>query len=287
MKRAFLFLLAAVMLLSAGCGAQAPAGTTAPENTAAETTESTEPQASTQALPETAEVLVLADHVPAILTFKNRGDTLDIVGDYDEEHYVVKTESGFGLVQKVLVRAAGQEPYESWKGFARYNAMLYDNLELRGEPKVLAQNTETEVLEDLGTCLLVRLEESMGLVKKDQISRWRIQDGGGSGDSGPSDGSGGGGNQGQDGGDITLQLGFLVSLSAIEQSGEPSGEAQVLADGTPVILSYFDRGNPVPVVVDPDPEQLLGGYGLLCFDGLYAHMRLQLLQPPGDESYEA
>ena len=288
MKKAFLFLLAALMLLTAGCGAQAPAGTTAPnsENTATEAApETTEPQATTEALPEVAEATVLADHVPAVLLFKDRGETLDVVGDYDEEHYVVKTEPGYGLVRKVLVRTEGQEPYESWTGYARYNTGFYDNLALRGEPlQVLAQNTEVQVLEDLGTCLLVELEEGTGFVKKEQIAQWRIK-GGGSGGSG---GSGGGSHEGQDGGDITLQVrGGFVPLAIIDQTGEVTGTATVLADGTPIILGYFDRGDAVPLVVEPREDLALEGWSLLSFDGIYAYVQLPLVQQPGSEAYEA
>lgn len=288
MKKTFLFLIAAAMLLTAGCGAQAPAATTVstPEETLEATTEATEPQATTEALPETAEALVLADRVPAVLLFKDRGETLDIVGDYDEEHYVVKTEPGYGLVQKFLVRTEGQEPYESWKGFARYNTELHDDLYLRGEPaQILNMNTEVEVLEDLGVSLLVKLDETMGFVKKEQISRWRIEYSGGSDDSSES---GGGSNVGQDGGDITLQSGgSLILLSIIEQTGEVTGTAHVLADGTPIILGYFERGDMVPVVKNPHEDLILEDYCLLYLNGLYAYVQIPMLQLPGSQPYEA
>ena len=285
MKKTFLFLMAAAMLLTAGCGAQAPAETTAPAPTAEATTEATEPETTTEALPETAEALVLADHVPAVLLFKDRGETLDIVGDYDEVHYVVKTEPGYGLVEKVLVRTEGQEVFESWKGYARYNTQMFDNFRLSGEPlQVLIQNTEVQVLEDLGDCLLIELEEGSGFVKKEQISQWPITGGGGS-DGGSG---GGGGSEGQDGGDISLQVsGGFVPLAIIDQTGDVTGTATVLADKTPIILGYFDRGDAVPVVKDPKAELALEGYSLLSFDGIYAYVQMPMLQQPGAENYEA
>lgn len=289
MNKVFIILMAGVLLLLAGCGAEAPLETEAPiaaeTSEAVETTEATETQAPTEPLPETAEAQVLADQVPAILMFKNRDDILDVVGEYDKEHYVVKTKSGYGLVQKILVRTEDQELYESWKGFARYNTELHDNLYLHGEPvQVLNMNTEVEVLEDLGVSLLVKLDETMGFVKKEQISKWRIEYSGSSDDSGESGGSS---NVGQDGGDITLQSGgSLVLLSIIEQTGEVTGTAHILADGTPIILGYFERGDMVPVVKNPHEDLILEDYCLLYLNGLYAYVQIPMLQLPGSQAYE-
>ena len=96
MKRFSAILLALVLILCAGCAKtsprpQAPVETEAPPETLpAETQppETTEPP--TEPLPQTEEGIILADHVPAILAIFSRGDTLDVVGEYDENHYVVQ-----------------------------------------------------------------------------------------------------------------------------------------------------------------------------------------------------
>ena len=105
MKKTIAVILCLTMLL-AGCGKNTPE---APETTAAAISETqpatqviTEPPATTEPpvteppAPETAPGTVLADHTVLILTTMNRGDTVEIAGEFDEAHYVVKLESGLG-----------------------------------------------------------------------------------------------------------------------------------------------------------------------------------------------
>ena len=291
MKRITLVLLCLVLLLTAGCAKQEPVATT--EATTQPTTAPTETTAPpTEPLPQTEEATILADHVPAILSILSRGDTVDVVGEYDEEHYVIKTELGYGLVEKQLLAMPGAEAYEAWTGYSRWNRNVYDNYRLSGTPiQVLKTNTKIEVLDDLGGCCVVKVEDVTGFMKLEDISKSPIRSQSSSGgDSGSGGGSGGGGSSGggggQDGGDISLQFnGGIVLLSAITQEGSVTGQATVRADGTEVVLGYFDRDEIAQVVVESGFAEDWEGYATVMMDDLYAHVLETLIQRKGEEAY--
>lgn len=291
MKRIALVLLCLVLLLTAGCAKQEPVATT--EVTTQPTTAPTETTAPpTEPLPQTEEAIILADHVPAILSILSRGDTVDVVGEYDEGHYVIKTEQGYGLVEKNLLTMPDDESYEAWTGYSRWNRNVYDNYRLSGTPiQVLKTNTKIEVLDDLGGCLVVKVEDVTGFMKLEDISKTpiRAQKSGDSSDgSGGSSGGGGssGSGGGQDGGDISLQFnGGIVFLSAITQEGSVTGQATVRADGTEVVLGYYDRDETAQVVVESGFAEDWEGYATVMMDDLYAHVPEALIQRKGEEAY--
>lgn len=291
MKRIALVLLCLVLLLTAGCAKQEPAVTT--EATTQPTTAPTETTAPpTEPLPQTEEAIILADQVPAILSILSRDDTVDVVGEYDEEHYVIKTELGYGLVEKQLLAMPDDEAYEAWTGYSRWNRNVYDNYRLSGTPiQVLKTNTKIEVLDDLGGCLVVKVEDVTGFMKLEDISKSPIRSqssGGGDGGSGGGSGGGGGssGGGGQDGGDISLRFyGGIVLLSAITQEGSVTGLATVRADGTEVVLGFFDREETAQVVVESGFAEDWEGYATVMMDDLYAHVPEALIQRKGEEAY--
>ena len=291
MKRITLVLLCLVLLLTAGCAKQEPVAST--EATTQPTTAPTETTAPpTEPLPQTEEATILADHVPAILSILSRGDTVDVVGEYDEGHYVIKTEQGYGLVEKNLLTMPDDEFYEAWTGYSRWNRNVYDNYHLSGTPiQVLKTNTKIEVLDDLGGCCVVKVEDVTGFMKLEDISKTPIR-GQKSGDSSDGSGgsSGGGGSSGsgggQDGGDISLQFnGGIVLLSAITQEGSVTGQATVRADGTEVVLGYFDRDETAQVVVESGFAEDWEGYAAVMMDDLYAHVPEALIQRKGEDAY--
>ena len=199
---------------------------------------------------------------------------MDVVGEYDEEHYVIKTDSGYGLVEKQLLRPSGEAAYEVWTGYATGNAVLYGNYQLMGAVQAnLNLNTQIEVLDELDYCYVVKVGEESGFIAKEQVSKNYIKY------------SGGGNSGGADGGDISLSFGGIVTLSAIQQSGEVTGTAEVLADGTQVILGYFDREELAPVVAEEGFAPEWEGYYTLYIDGLYAYLPKNLVQMEGEEAY--
>ena len=277
MKKIFLILLSAVLLLSAGCGAQQPEPTEAvvPETTVPATQAPAEAptEPPTEPVPVCVEALVQVADAPAILLLLNRGDSVDVVGEFDEQHYVVKTEQGYGLVEKQLLRFSGETAYEVWTGYTYSGAEVYSNYQFIGDPvATLGLNTQVEVLDELEYGYVVKTGEVSGFIPKESLSRNRIQYK-----------SGGGGSQ--DGGDISLNFGGVVKLSVIEQTGEVTGQAEVLADGTQVILGYFQMGDCVSVVSEEGFAPAWEGYHTLYLDGFYAYMPMNLALASGEEAY--
>lgn len=288
MKKVLTVLLALTLLLMTACGTKAPAQTTQPVPTEAvpETTVATEPQPTETEpveteppeteppVPETVPATVLADNTGVVLTTVNRGDQVDIVDEYDETYYVVKLETGYGLVEKRLVRPEGEEPYKTWEGYARYGALLYPRYILRAaEGTTLNMNTRIQVLEELGDVLLVQWEETMGYVAKSMVSTTYIK---------PATGGGS-----ADGGDITLEFrGGITNLSVfVPQEGEVTGKADVLADGTEILLGWFDRDEVVRVVAEEGFADEMEGFRTIYLDGLYGYIRMNFLVEEGAEPY--
>ena len=280
MKKLLALLLVITVLFLAGCNADSGATTeTAPATTEApvETTEATEP-APTETdppVPETISGTVQADKTAVLLSTANRGDQLDIVGEYDEAHYVVKMESGYGLIEKRLVRMDGEEAYESWEGYANYNALLYPTYALRAsEGETLNLNTKIVVLDDLDGILVVQVDDAIGYMNAEQVSTGYIQ---------PY--SGGGGSA--DGGDIVLGIqGGITKLSVLApQSGDVTGKGTVLADGAEILLGWFDRNEEVRIVNEAGFAEEKEGFYTVYLDGLYGYIRQNFLLKEGEEAY--
>ena len=287
MKKLIIALVVLVMVLCAGCAKQepAPVETTAPAAAPTEApTEATVPPTTEETIPAPALAngSAMVDKTPAVLDTLMRNDVVDVVGEYDEDHYVIKTAAGYGLVQKELVRMNDEPAYEVWTGYSYWHAEVYETFHLTGEPVLLNQNTHVEVLDDLGYCYVVRVDGSAGFMKKAQISKWSFNSGGNSGSSG-----GHGGSTGADGGDISLQFqGGITLLSAVEQSGDVIGQAVVLADGAEVILGYFDRGDQIPMVAEEGFAEEREGFVAVYLNGLYAYVPQALVLAEDAEPYE-
>lgn len=284
MKKYIAFFLGLLLLLTAGCG----------KRPAEETTETTQPvptetvETETLPSPKTVNGVILADDTSAILTFLSRGDSVDVVGTYDETRNVVRTESGYGLVEKRLL-SAGENAYDAWTGYAYWNRNVYDNYHLSGTPAlVLDTNTEVRVLDDLEGCLVVQVGDFLGFLNAEDLSKSPIRtpsedSGTGSGD--PGGGSGGTG-EGRDGGDIRLGVySGLVPLAAIRQEGTVTRQALVKADGTEAVLGFFNRGGIVPIVAEPGAAEERKGYCTVWIDGLYAYIPENLIRPEGEQGY--
>ena len=170
-----------------------------------------------------------------------------------------------------MLRMFGEPAYEVWTGYALGNAAFYGNYQLTGEPKqTLDLNTQMEVLDELKYCYVVKLNEEDGSILKEQHSKNYIR-------------YSGGGNS--DGGDISLSFGGIVTLPAIEQSGEVTGTAEILADGTQVILGCSDREELASAVAEEGSEPVWEGYYTLYLDSLYAYLTENLALAEGEEAY--
>ena len=280
MKKLVLILLM-LALLCAGC-AKEPAVQTQPAETVPATTvpETTVPPETTEEtipVPELTYVIPKVDKLPAVLQLLSREDVVDVVGEYDESHYVIRLDAGYGIVEKAFARMTSEPAFEAFTAYARYKAPFYDNFRLSGEPvETLKTNTTLEILDDLGTCYLAMLDGKTGYIPKDMVSKNKITGGTGNG------------NSSADGGDISLSVPGIVPLfSFVPQEGNPAGEAMILADGTEVVLGWFEKTDSIPVVAEEGFAESLEGWHTVYLDGLYAYVRTELTYGEGDAIYEA
>lgn len=287
MKKFFVIFLALTLALGAGCSnqgeqptapvavASAPATEPAPAADQTEPTETTAPAA-----PRTVEGTIQGIHIPAILSFPQRGDIVQVTGYPDEATATVTVGDAQGSFAKVLLRFDSDESYEAWQAYAKYNTRVFEGYTLVGEPlATLKTNTQMTVLDDLGECYLVQTEDLTGYIAKTQASKWRIKS------SSSSSGSGGSGT-GKDGGDISL-TGFAGDVRPVLLADTvKTGAAQVRADGGRVVLKYFDRGDKVQLVLDAEVAPEIPGYALILEDGVLAYIPVDWVEKPGDEAFQ-
>lgn len=276
-KRTAALLPAIAMVLALwGCGREVPAESSQPET--ARGTEAVQLPAETAApVPETAEAVVQVSGAPVVLDTLRRGDTVELVGRFDEGHYLVKTGLGYGLVEKELLRPEEEPAYEPRTGYARDQAAIYDNFRLVGSPvNTLAADTAVQILEDLGKCLLVRFGELTGYMAPESLINSGTENKAAPEVAPPE--------AGEDGGDIFLGTGMPVLAP---QEGTVSGRAVALADGTPVVLAYFDRGQTVRVVTETGFAGEKDGYRTVLLDGLYGWIAGEQIRLAGEASYES
>ena len=289
MKKFFVIFLALTLALGAGCSnqgeqptapvavASAPTTEPAPADDQTEPTETTAPAA-----PRTVEGTIQGIHIPAILSFPQRGDIVQVTGYPDEATATVTVGDAQGSFAKVLLRFDSDESYEAWQAYAKYNTQVFDGYTLVGEPlATLKTNTQMTVLDDLGECYLVQTEDLTGYIAKTQASKWRIKS------SSSSSGSGSGGSgTGKDGGDISL-TGFAGDIRPVLPADTvKTGAAQVRVDGGRVVLKYFDRGDKVQLVLDAEVAPEIPGYALILEDGVLAYIPVDWVEKPGDEVFQ-
>lgn len=282
MKKTWVLLVVLAMLLCAGCHEQIeetlPTETqpiqtepvTQPTETEPEPTE-TEPP-----VPETVEAAVKADGVPAILLTLNRNDVVELIGEYDEDHYIVKVQETYGLVEKILLRTADQEPYQAWTGYAYNGVAVYNNLRMQGEAVFsLTMNETVEVLEEFGYGYLVAYKDGIYYMRSTALSKNYIQY------------NGGANSGGADGGDIELQQPVVNLLSAVPQEGTAVGKATVLADGVELVLCYLNWGEVVQVVAGDGYAEAKDNYLTVYMNGLFAYVPTGFVRQAGETAYTA
>lgn len=290
MKKFFVIFLALTLALGTGCSNQGEQPTapvavaSAPTTAPAPAADQTEPTETTAPAPRTVEGTIQGIHIPAILSFPQRGDIVQVTGYPDEATATVTVGDAQGSLAKVLLRFDSDESYEAWQAYAKYNTRVFEGYTLVGEPlATLKTNTQMTVLDDLGECYLVQTEDLTGYIAKTQASKWRIK--GSSSSSGSGSGSGGSGT-GKDGGDISL-TGFEGDIRPVLLADTvKTGAAQVRADGGRVVLKYFDRGDKVQLVLDAEVAPEIPGYALILEDGVLAYIPVDWVEKPGDEVFQ-
>ena len=279
MKRILSALLLAALLLSlAACGA-APAATTPPTtvatqpSTEAPTEPPTEP-APTE--PASEPGTVRATYGELVYKTFPQGTEVTVVGEF-LDYYVITGEDADLLVDKCFVRLATEEPFTEKPGYAKWNAPVYDNPYLTGEPiKNLGSNFKVTVVEGKDGWLYITWDGGSGYVAPDQI-RDR-----------PASGGGGGGGGG-DGSDVPMGslsyrepgVNLLGVYSGPEFTPMEETKAVTLIPDTKGYLAIVNRDDAVKVV--EAGEESCSIY----YNGFYVTAPRWLIRMEGDEAYES
>lgn len=284
MKRGIAALLLLVMVLTAGCAGtnasgqeaeRAASGETAPETTVQETTV---PETTAPPVPRTETGTVQGDGIPLVLAVLRQGDPVEVLDCPDGTHARVRFGELEGIMERQLLQTADAGAYESWQGYARYKAKLFASYRLLGEPvQTLGLNTSVQVDGELDGCYLVRVGDTVGFLSKKDVSRNRIQTGGGGdGDGAPSGG--------QDGGDISLGVPSLRLLAEVTVNGG----AQAKLDGAELTGTLLNRGDTVALVAETGFAPELEGYRLVYReDGSFAYVPADWVQPESGTPFES
>lgn len=139
---------------------------------------------------------VLVDDAELCLKYFERNDSVNVT-QHTTDTCIIYLDGFYAFVPRIFVRMEQDEPYESWTGYAKWNAEVYDDYHLYGEPvKNLKTNTEVTVLDDLGYCYLVEAEGEFGMMRPETVSKWKQTSGNSSnGSGGSSGGSSSGGEE--------------------------------------------------------------------------------------------
>jgi len=283
MKRILAFVLCLMLLLAAGCKSDTPVQTAAPTDapTVPPTTQPTvppttapvvtEPPVTEPPAPSSLPGIALTNHVVVIQAFLERGSVIDIVGEFDENYYVVKTETGYGLIEKQIVRLDGQEAYAAWTGYAHGGARFFAGYHLpKDGVRNLNMNTNVKVLELFEDICLVQMGQEYGYMLRSEISTTPIV-------YTPS----------QDGGDISLSVQGGVSMLSnfVPTEGEVAGTATVLVEDAELLAGWYDLGDSIDLVTDIDFAKTREGYLIAYHDGLWGYVMANLVAYETDEPF--
>ncbi len=144
--------------------------------------------------------IIILDSTEAYITLLLRGDEVKVT-EYDEEFAIIWLEGELtAKVPRWLLHLEGDEEYEPWTAYSKWNGVIYEEYQIRNELKKLYTNKEVTVLDELPTCFVVEYEGEVGYVPKDAdgnmlgFSKTKIRiSSGGSSDGAVGSGTTGGG----------------------------------------------------------------------------------------------
>ncbi len=133
--------------------------------------------------------VVLADGVEAYSYIYDRGEDADVTEKGAPLSSLLNAEK-IGTVPTELLRFEGEAAYKEWTGYAKNKAPFFKTYRRIDVPTELKQNTEVKVLEELSDCYVVELNNVIGFMEKDMVSKNKIASGGGGGGGGGSSSGG-------------------------------------------------------------------------------------------------
>lgn len=284
MKKILCMLLSfALMAGMAACGGNEPAPTTLPATVpptqATEEPTTVPPTEPEPTEPESKPGTIRAEYGELVYCTFEKGTEVTVIGEF-LDYYVIRGEQADLLLDKRFTRLATDEPFEERPGYAKWNAPLYDNPYLQGEPvQKLKSNFKVTVKDGKDGWLYVEWDDGSGYVSEDQI-RNRPGSGGGGGGGGGGDGSDvpmgslsyGGGNPG---------MSLLGAYSGPEFVTMEDTAAKVLIPDAQGYLALLNRGDTVKVVEAAD------GNCSIYYDGFMVTAPRWLIRMEEDSAYES
>lgn len=227
-----------------------------------------------------------AGSVPAIGSFLQRGEQVEVTEKADETHVYVQTEQGTAMVDVRLLRFA-DEPFAPWQGTLRAGSRVYAHFSMLEEPETLRAAASVSVVEELDGCYCVSFGDTTGYVPKDAVTRTYTgspQPGAGEGtwddtpaaptEAPPAPTSPPPISRG-DGEDMVLISAFTPLSRA-----DKTGLAAARADDVPLVLFSFQLGQEVTLLTAPEAEK--EGYLLISLpDDGFAYVPAQWVRTPG------
>ena len=236
-----------------------------------------------------------------------RGDEVSIIGEHGD-YWIISLPGEVeglefpALVEKWLVRTAGEAAPEGRSGYAVYNCVIYDSAFMDNSIATPKVDTVIEVLDEFGGVAYVRLPDgtegylpSKNVTPTTNYVAPRRYSGGG---------AGGSSSGGQDGGDISLSAfrfgattskavvsgGAVAPSRAVYVAGEEEGiissvdttptSGIILSADVPVMWASLDRGD---VFHAANAEE--GQVGVQ-FAGRFGWMDEKLVRADADEAFE-
>ena len=129
--------------------------------------------------------LTLCQETRAYLFLTYRDDTVQVT-ELGEDVCQVYIEGFYATMPRWLLTMEGDEPYESWTGYARSDAVAYEEYQLRNITQEFSQNDQILVIDELPTCYVVDINGEVFYMSLDDISTTEIRAyyGGGGGGGG-------------------------------------------------------------------------------------------------------
>lgn len=135
--------------------------------------------------------ITLCQETRAYLFLTYRDDTVQVT-ELGEDVCQVYIEGFFATMPRWLLSMEGDEPYESWTGYACGNALAYEEYQLRNVEQELKLNEQVLVIDELPTCYVVEINGEVLYMSLDSISVSVIPVYSGGGGGGAGGGGGGG-----------------------------------------------------------------------------------------------
>lgn len=268
-KITVLLLALALMILSAVALWARQETESEPLPTAIATTPSSAPT-TTPTLPPPTEPdwqlgIVRAGPAEAVYTHFSKGDTLEVIGAF-QDYYVVSHADGDLLIEKRFLRTEGEAPFEIYTGYARSGATVYGSAFFDGDViATLGLNQAVTVTEGKGDWLFITWDAEEGYVRAEDILAAPVSTNRGNSSAGSNAGGSGDSAPIQDGTDVDVGSlasggvhGGIVLLTDFDgpqtESCPEAGPAVVLADRIPGYLLLLSRGDAVKVVTFDDEQ---------------------------------